>query len=89
MFDNISVVLRIFLVNAITPNRMLGRVSAVNSIFINSSNQWGAVESGYAAQYMGTVPSVVFGGTMTMLVVGAVAWLSPQLMKWRIQRDSD
>jgi MFS family permease len=89
MFDNISVVLRIFLVNAITPNRMLGRVSAVNSIFINSSNQWGAVESGYAAQYMGTVPSVVFGGTMTMIVVAAIAWLSPQLLKWRIQRDAD
>ena len=89
MFDNISVVLRIFLVNAITPNRMLGRVSAVNSIFINSSNQWGAVESGYAAQYMGTVPSVVFGGAMTMIVVAAIGWLSPQLLKWRIQRDAD
>ena len=88
-FDNISVVLRIFLVNAITPNRMLGRVSAVNSIFINSSNQWGAVESGYTAQWMGTAPSVVFGGSMTMLVVAVIAWLSPQLVKWRIQRDTD
>ena len=86
IFDNVSVVLRIFLVNAITPNRMLGRVSAVNSIFINSSNQWGAVESGYAAQWMGTVPSVAFGGSMTMLVVAAIAWLSPQLLRWRIQR---
>jgi MFS family permease len=87
VLDNISVVLRIYLVNAITPNHMMGRVSAVNSVFIASSNQWGAVESGLAAAWMGTVPSVVFGGTMTVVVVALIAILSPQLLRWRIGED--
>jgi hypothetical protein len=48
---------------------MRGRVSAVNSMFIGSSNEIGAFESGTAAKLLGTVPSVIFGGTMTMLIV--------------------
>ena len=49
---------------------MRGRVSAVNQMFIGSSNEIGAFESGMAAQLLGTIPSVIFGGSMTMLIVG-------------------
>ena len=60
---------------------MRGRVSAVNSIFIGSSNEIGAFESGFAARLMGLVPSIVFGGVMTMLVVLGVNKLNPELKK--------
>jgi hypothetical protein len=53
----------------LTPDEMRGRVSAVNSMFIGSSNEIGAFESGFTAELMGTVPSVIFGGCMTLLVV--------------------
>jgi len=77
--DNVSVVIRHTVVQALTPNRMRGRVSAVNSIFIGASNQIGGFESGVAAYAMGTVPSVVFGGAMTILVVIGAAAMWPQL----------
>ena len=57
-----------------TPQERMGRVAAVNSFFIGSSNELGAFESGLAARLLGTVPSVVFGGAMTLLTVGLVAW---------------
>jgi hypothetical protein len=60
---------------------MMGRVSAVNSLFIGSSNELGAFESGVAARLLGTVPSVVFGGTMTLLTVAIVAWRAPRLRR--------
>jgi MFS family permease len=82
-FDSVSVVLRISLVQSRTPDALRGRVSAVNGLFIAASNQWGAVESGTAAALMGTVPSVVFGGTITILVVAAVGWLSTSLRRWK------
>jgi MFS family permease len=69
-FDSISVIIRSTLVQVLTPDQMRGRVSAVNSMFIGSSNEIGAFESGTAAKLLGTVPSVIFGGTMTMLIVG-------------------
>jgi MFS family permease len=69
-FDSISVIIRSTLVQLLTPDHMRGRVSAVNSMFIGSSNEIGAFESGTAAKLLGTVPSVIFGGTMTMLIVG-------------------
>jgi MFS family permease len=69
-FDNVSMVIRGTIVQLFTPNEMRGRVSAVNSIFVGSSNELGAFESGLAARLMGLVPSVVFGGCMTILVVG-------------------
>jgi len=77
--DNISVVMRSTILQTHTPDHMRGRVSAVNSIFIASSNELGALESGVAAKFMGLQPSVVFGGVMTMLVVGFVAVKIPQL----------
>ncbi len=68
-FDNISVVIRGTILQLFTPDDMRGRVASVNSIFIGSSNELGAFESGVAARLMGLVPSVVFGGIMTLVVV--------------------
>jgi MFS family permease len=68
-FDNVSVVIRGTILQVFTPEDMRGRVASVNSIFIGSSNELGAFESGVAARLMGLVPSVVFGGIMTLVVV--------------------
>jgi MFS family permease len=81
MADNISVVIRASAVQAHTPNHLRGRVSSVNGIFIGSSNELGAFESGLAAKFMGLVPSVVFGGCLTLLTVALVAWKAPKLRK--------
>jgi MFS family permease len=70
-FDSVSVIIRSTILQLLTPDEMRGRVSAVNSMFIGSSNEIGAFESGATARLMGTVPSVVFGGTMTLVVVVA------------------
>ncbi len=79
--DNISVVLRSTLVQTLTPQEKMGRVAAVSSFFIGSSNELGAFESGVAARLLGVVPSVVFGGCMTLLTVGLVAWRAPALRR--------
>lgn len=79
--DNISVVMRSTIMQTHTPDAMRGRVAAVNSIFIASSNEIGAFESGLTAKLMGLVPSVVFGGSMTILVVLTVAFLIPSLRR--------
>jgi MFS family permease len=79
--DAVSVVLRSTLVQTFTPQEMMGRVSAVNSLFIGSSNELGAFESGVAAKLLGTVPSVIFGGTMTLITVALVAWRAPRLRR--------
>jgi len=79
--DMVSVVIRSTLLQVSTPEALLGRVSAVNQIFIGSSNEIGAFESGVAARLMGTVSSVVFGGTVTLLVVAATAWRVPELRR--------
>lgn len=68
-FDSISVLIRSTIMQLLTPDQMRGRVSAVNSMFIGSSNEIGAFESGVTARLMGTVTSVIFGGTMTLVVV--------------------
>jgi MFS family permease len=83
MADQISVVIRGTLIQIATPPHLLGRVAAVNGIFIGSSNEIGAFESGVAARLMGTVPSVIFGGAMTLIVVGLTALFSPKLRKLR------
>ena len=82
-FDAISVVLRISLVQMRTPDALRGRVAAVNGLFISSSNQWGAVESGLAAAWLGTVPSVVWGGIATIVVVGLIGTMSRSLRTWK------
>ncbi|WP_046244833.1 MFS transporter [Hymenobacter terrenus] len=79
VFDSVSVIVRSTLIHTYTPEYMKGRVSAVNNIFIGSSNEIGGFESGAAAKLMGTVTSVVFGGLMTLLVVGITAWKADKL----------
>ncbi|NDD92794.1 MFS transporter [bacterium] len=77
--DSVSMVVRGAIVSLCSPDHMRGRVASVNSIFIGSSNELGAFESGVAARVLGTVPSVVFGGAMTLLVVAVTAKLAPRL----------
>lgn len=69
VFDSVSVVIRSTIMQLLTPDNMRGRVSAVNSMFIGSSNEIGAFESGLTARLMGTVPAIIFGGSMTLLIV--------------------
>nr|WP_211235302.1 MFS transporter [Runella zeae] len=73
-FDAISVVIRQTILQVVPPDHMRGRVIAVNSVFISSSNEIGAFESGVAAKFLGTVPSVLIGGGLTMVIVTWV-WL--------------
>jgi MFS family permease len=81
LFDGVSVVVRSNIMQLYTPDEMRGRVAAVNSMFINSSNEIGQFESGVAAALMGTASSVVFGGCITLLVVLLVWWRAPLLRK--------
>jgi len=82
LFDGVSVIIRGTIVQLFVPDEMRGRVSSVNSIFVNSSNELGQFESGVAASVMGTVPSVIFGGCMTLLV-SIVTWIkAPTLRKF-------
>ena len=81
MLDGISVVVRGTITQLKTPDYMRGRVMSVNSMFINSSNELGQFESGVAAKLMGTVPSVIFGGSMTLLVVIITWFKAPALRK--------
>lgn len=79
MFDNISVIIRATTMQLVTPDSMRGRVASVNSIFIGSSNEIGSFESGLAAKLMGLIPSVIFGGGMTLLVVIVASKIFPKL----------
>jgi len=81
LVDGISVVIRGTIMQLKTPDNMRGRVMSVNSMFINSSNELGQFESGVAAKLMGVVPSVVFGGCMTIAVVAATWFKAPTLRK--------
>lgn len=81
IFDGVSVVMRSTIIQLSTPDDMRGRVSAINGIFIGSSNELGALESGIAARLTGLVPSVIFGGIMTLCVVAATAFFAPKLRK--------
>jgi MFS family permease len=81
MVDMVSVVIRSTLLQTITPEHLLGRVSSVNQIFIGSSNELGAFESGVAARLLGTVPSVIVGGAITLVVVAVTAWRVPLLRR--------
>ena len=81
VFDNVSVVMRSTLLQTLTPRHLLGRVAAVNAIFIGSSNEIGAFESGLAARLIGAVPAVLAGGFVPMLVVAIIAWRVPQLRR--------
>jgi len=81
-FDNVSVVLRNSLVQMRTPDRVRGRVMAINNIFISCSNQLGAVESGWTAAWFGAVGSVVAGGAATVAIVAIFAKWARELRVW-------
>ncbi|MFN8281786.1 MAG: MFS transporter [Chitinophagales bacterium] len=83
--DGISVSIRHTIVQLATPDDMRGRVSAVNSMFIGSSNEIGEFESGATAHAMGTVPAVIFGGCMTCLVVAVTYFISPSIRKLELK----
>ncbi len=87
MFDNVSVVIRSTILQLYTPDEMRGRVGAVSSIFISSSNELGAFESGAMAKLMGLVPSVIFGGGMTVLVVLVAGKIAPLLRNLNLQKE--
>jgi MFS family permease len=82
MLDGISVIIRGTILQLTTPDEMRGRVSSVNSMFVNSSNELGQFESGFAARMLGTVPSVIFGGCMTLLVVIITWFKAPGIRKF-------
>jgi len=79
--DMISVIIRATLTQLATPDEMRGRVTAVDMIFIGTSNEFGQFESGVTAQWFGTVPAVVLGGIGTLVVIGVWAWLFPELRR--------
>jgi MFS family permease len=87
VFDGISVVIRQTILQLKTPDHMRGRVSAVNSMFVGSSNELGAFESGLTAKLMGTVTAVVFGGSMTLFVVLTTGIISPTFRKLDLTKD--
>src|SRR5215471_10672296 len=79
--DMVSVIIRATLVQVATPDEMRGRVNAVDMLFIGVSNELGEFESGFTAQWFGTVPAVVLGGIGTLVVIGLWAWIFPELRK--------
>lgn len=85
--DGISMIIRQTILQLKTPDNMRGRVASVNSIFVGSSNELGAFESGLTAKLMGTVTAVVFGGCMTILTAGATAVVSPNFRKLNLSED--
>jgi len=86
VFDGVSVVMRATILQLATPDTLRGRVAAINGIFIGSSNELGAFESGVAAHILGLVPSVIFGGMMTLAVVVATAKLAPKLRQLHLHQ---
>jgi MFS family permease len=88
-FDSVSVIIRSTIMQLLTPDEMRGRVSAVNSMFIGSSNEIGAFESGLTAKLMRTVPAVVFGGSMTILIAGITYFKTKELTKLSLQEIND
>ena len=83
--DSVSVVIRGSIIQLTTPDHMRGRIGAINGIFIGSSNELGALESGIAASLMGLVPSIVFGGIATIAVVLITSQMAPHLRKLHIR----
>ncbi len=85
--DGVSMVIRQTILQLKTPDHMRGRVASVNSMFVGSSNELGALESGLTAKLMGTVTAVIFGGTMTLITVVATGIFNPTLRKLDLSKD--
>lgn len=87
--DGVSVVIRSTILQLHTPDHMRGRVASVNSIFIGSSNELGAFESGVTAKLMGVVNAVVFGGIMTLVTVTTTAIVAPKFLNLDLETDAE
>ena len=85
--DGVSMVIRQTILQLKTPDHMRGRVSSVNSMFVGSSNELGAFESGLTAKLMGTVTAVVFGGTMTLITALTTGLVSPSFRNLDLEKD--
>ena len=85
-FDNVSVVIRSTILQFYTPEEMRGRVAAVSTMFISSSNEIGAFESGFAAKLLGLIPSVIIGGGVALASVGATMIYMPKLRKLELKQ---
>ena len=83
IFDGVSMVIRRSIVRLLSPEHMRGRIAAVSWIFVCSSNELGAFESGMLAAWIGTVPCVAVGGVLTLVIVAFTVWKAPQLRKLR------
>jgi MFS family permease len=83
--DNVSVVIRHGITQLLTPDNMRGRVSAINGIFIGSSNEIGAFECGLAARFLGLIPAIIFGGSMTIIIIVIIAILVPTLRRFELK----
>jgi MFS family permease len=89
IFDGVSVVIRGIILQLKTPHEMRGRVAAVNTMFVSSSNEIGSLESGLTAKWMGTVPSVVVGGVLTLVVVAVAAFRAPKLRTLNFSTEAE
>ncbi len=87
-FDSISVIIRQTILQILPPDEMRGRVSGVNGIFVSCSNELGAFESGVAAKFFGAVPSVLFGGIMTLVIAGIIFFRSKELFDVKLEKVS-
>ncbi len=88
-FDSISVIVRQTVLQVMPPENMRGRVNSVSGVFVSCSNELGAFESGVAAKLFGTVPSVIFGGIMTLVTVSIIYLKTPELFSVRFQQKND
>lgn len=89
MFDGVSVVIRSTILQLVTPDEMRGRVASVNSMFISSSNELGDFESGMMASWLGTVPAIVTGGCITLLIVAITYFRTPQLRNFKFEEHHE
>jgi len=88
-FDSVSVVIRQTVLRIFTPDEMRGRVSSVNGVFVSTSNEMGAFESGVAAKFFGTIPSVLIGAGVTLFLVTVVAFKSKDLLELDVEKASE
>lgn len=85
VFDGVSMVIRSTILQLMTPENMRGRIASLSLIFVTSSNEIGAFESGLAAKIMGLIPSLIFGGIATLSIVATTAFVTPELRKTRVE----
>jgi MFS family permease len=87
VFDGVNMLIRRAIVRTRTPDQMRGRVAAVSLVFIGTSNEIGALESGVASHFLGVVRATVLGGVLTLAIAGGAAWRWRDLMAWELQNE--